>query len=210
MSTDPATLSTTRRALHGVAELVLAGPQYADCHSIELRATPGGFGTTGTPDLRVAGVHVVAGDRTEPIGGHTPRTLAAALGLAVTRLDEVYGGGPGVAEDDPLDLDEACAAQLADAFAAGDEALRALAPDTTPVLWPEHFDIGITLGKVNYGVSPGDDQLPVPYAYVGPWTPPPRDEFWNKPFGAARELSTLPGAAGVLAFFEEGRDRLGR
>ena len=41
----------------------------------------------------------------------------------------------------------------------------------TPVLWPEHFDVGITLDKVNYGVSPGDDDIPEPYAYVGPWTP---------------------------------------
>jgi hypothetical protein len=24
------------------------------------------------------------------------------------------------------------------------------------VLWPEHFDVGITAGAINYGASPGD------------------------------------------------------
>jgi hypothetical protein len=37
-----------------------------------------------------------------------------------------------------------------------------------PVLWPEHFDIGITIDAVNYGASRGDDHIAEPYAYVGP------------------------------------------
>ena len=28
--------------------------------------------------------------------------------------------------------------------------------DSSPILWPEHFDVGITLDQVNYGLSPGD------------------------------------------------------
>ena len=40
----PAELSTTRRALHAVAELLIAGPQYEAVGDIRLAARPGGFG----------------------------------------------------------------------------------------------------------------------------------------------------------------------
>jgi hypothetical protein len=33
-------------------------------------------------------------------------------------------------------------------------ALRSFAPGLEPVLWPEHFDLGIKLDEVNFGVSP--------------------------------------------------------
>jgi hypothetical protein len=81
-----------------------------------------------------------------------------------------------------------------------------LAPDQQPVLWPEHFDVGIVRAEVNYGVSPGDSRIPEPYAYVGPWTPRTGD-FWNTSFGAARPLTTLGDDRGVLAFFREGEER---
>ena len=85
----------------------------------------------------------------------------------------------------------------------GDLALAALAPDVERVLWPEHFDLGLSLDEVNYGVSAGDTFLEVPYAYVGPWTPGAvSGAFWNAPFGAARPLTDLPDLA---AFFAEGR-----
>jgi len=204
-----ARLVTTRRSLHGVAELVLAGPQHAQTGEISLRAVPGGFGTTHTPDLRVVGTDVVGPSATVGISGHSPATLAAALGVQETSLAQVYSDGAGVAPDDLLDVDAAAAALVADAFAAGDAALRSLAPDETPILWPEHFDIGITVTEVNYGVSPGDGFLAVPYAYVGPWAVPVADDFWDAPFGAARPISDFPDADAVLAFFVEGRDRLG-
>jgi hypothetical protein len=69
------------------------------------------------------------------------------------------------------------------------------------VLWPEHFDLGVTLDEVNYGVSLGDGYLAEPYAYVGPWQPR-TGPFWNAPFGAARPLRDVPDVAG---FFAEGR-----
>jgi len=103
---DERSLAVTRRSLHGVAELVLAGPQHGRGGGIRLRVVPGGFGTT---------------------------------------VDEV-----------------------------------------------------------NYGVSPGDDHLPEPYAYVGPWTPP-TGAFWNAPFGATRTLAEL---SDVLEFFTAGRSLL--
>jgi hypothetical protein len=41
------TLVLTRQSLHGVAELVLAGPQYRQSGTIRLRAVPGGFAPAG-------------------------------------------------------------------------------------------------------------------------------------------------------------------
>jgi hypothetical protein len=198
-------LVATRRSLHGVGELVLAGPQHAQTGEISLRSVPGGFATTHTPDLRVVGTDVVGAGATVAINGHTPATLAAALGVEATSLSQVYRDGSGLALDDPLEVDAAAASQVADAFAAGDAALRALAPDETPILWPEHFDIGISVGQVNYGVSAGDGYLAVPYAYVGPWAPPAQDGFWNAPFGRAVPVAEIDD---LLAFFVEGRDRL--
>ena len=77
------------------------------------------------------------------------------------------------------------------------------------MLWPEHLDVALSLDEVNYGVSPGDSLIPVPYAYVGPWVVPPLDDFWTAPFGAVRLLDEHVGSDVVLAFFEEGRRRLG-
>ena len=96
--------------------------------------------------------------------------VAADAGLTARSLDDVYSGGSGLTEDYTLTVDGACAAELTEAFRVGDEALAEFAPDAQRVLWPEHFDLGITLDRVNYGVSPGDADIGVPYAYVGPWT----------------------------------------
>ena len=205
---DGPMLDNTRRALHGVAELVLAGPQHAETGEISLRAVPGGFGTTHTPDVKVVGTDVVSPDATVGINGQTPASLAAALGIEARTLSALYTDGPGVALDELLEVDAEAAAAVADAFAVGDAALRALAPDETPILWPEHFDIGITVGEVNYGVSAGDGYLAVPYAYVGPWSAPPQDDFWNAPFGRALPIDQIGDADAVLAFFTAGRDRL--
>jgi hypothetical protein len=205
------TLAETRRALHGVAELVLAGPQHASADTVRLRVVPGGFATTvADPPCLLLGSYVERGGLTAAVDGSTPRELADALGLVASTLDHVYGDGSGVGLDDVLRIDEDAVADLTDAWSAGDEALRRLDPAQQPVLWPEHFDIGISLDEVNYGVSPGDATIPEPYAYVGPWTVPGPDEFWDRPFGAARLLGDLAGTDAVHAFFEEGRRRLGR
>jgi hypothetical protein len=203
MATDDRLIST-RRSLHAVGELVLAGPQHEATGEISLRSVPGGFATTHTPDLRVVGTEVVGEAATVAINGHTPETLAAALGVVATGMADLYPDGSGFALDDPLDVDEEGAADVAAAFAAGDAALRALAPDETPILWPEHFDIGISVEEVNYGVSGGDSYVAVPYAYVGPWSPPPQDDYWNAPFGRALPVSEIDD---LLEFFTRGRQR---
>ena len=53
-------------------------------------------------------------------------------------------------------------------------------------------------------MSPGDAGHPLPYAYVGPWTPR-QGPFWNASFGAVRAAAELPDADAVAAFFAEGR-----
>jgi hypothetical protein len=169
---DDETLSQTRRSLHGVAELLLAGPQYRACGDIRLRVRPGGFGTMATPDLRVSGTSLLAGSVRVPLTG-TYAEVADAAGLEARTLDDVYHGGTDLGASDKIIVDADAAVVVARAFELGDAALRSFAPSAAIVLWPEHFDIAITLDDVNYGVSPGDGYLPQPYAYVGPHTPPP-------------------------------------
>jgi hypothetical protein len=206
---DPdAALDATRRALHGVAELVLAGPQYAATQEIALRVVPGGFATVAGPEVRLSDGLVAVGDTALVVSGSTPRALLAGLGLPYRSLRDVYADGSGVGLDDRLTLDDDALDLLTRGWEWGEAALRRLAPAETPVLWPEHFDVGITVDEVNYGVSPGDGTIPVPYAYVGPWTVPAADEFWTHAFGAARTISDLGDADAVLAFFEEARRRV--
>jgi hypothetical protein len=193
--------TTTRRSLHAVAELIMAGPQYRRSGTIRLRVTPGGFGTIAEPDLRVEGHELVAGSVRLPLHGASLQELGVATGADAGAPEQLYTDGSGAAPEDVLTVDAAAAELLARSLALGDAALRDFAPDTTPVLWPEHFDLGIAIDKVNYGVSLGDGYLDEPYAYVGPWEP--RDgAFWNAPFGAARPLTELDD---VPAFFAEGR-----
>jgi len=199
-----ARLVVARHALHAVAELLLAGPQYRASGTIRLRVQPGGFATVAEPALRVEGAELVAGDRRLALPGATCAALAGALGVEAGAPAGLYSEGSGADAEKVLDFDPAAADLLLGCFAEGDTALRLFAPDQQPVLWPEHFDLGITLDEVNYGVSPGDAYAPEPYAYVGPWTR--RDgDFWNAPFGATRPMSELAGAEAVAAFFTTGR-----
>ncbi|WP_067668288.1 hypothetical protein [Nocardia miyunensis] len=194
----------TLRSLHGVAELLLAGPQHRASGTIRLAAAPGGFATTATPRLAVDG-NVLRADGAEigALAGVTYAALAAAAGVSAQAPQGVYADGSGVSPQDTIEVDPGCARVIAGAFETGDRALRAFAPANTPVLWPEHFDLALTDAEVNYGVSPGDGAIGEPYAYVGPWT---RREgpFWNVPFGAARTLTELGDAEGVRDFFAEG------
>jgi hypothetical protein len=203
MDTQP--FERTRASLHGIAELVLAGPQYTASDTIRLRVTPGGFGTVAAPDLRVDHLDLVTAAARLPLGG-TFAGLARAAGVEARALRDVYSGGPDVGPDDLLVVEPDAAAVVLGTFALGDLALRRFAPDLEPVLWPEHFDLAITVAEVNYGVSTGDTQVPEPYAYVGPWTPR-EGAFWNTAFGAARPITELTDADALVAFFEEGARR---
>jgi hypothetical protein len=201
-------LAMTRRSLHGVAELVLAGPQYQATGKLRLGVIPGGFATTLTPRLRVDGSRVAGAEGVVvAIGGRTPHTLGAELGVAAGRPEGVYGGGSGVDLDETLALDPDEVGVIMKALELGHNSLVAFAADETPVLWPEHFDVAIRVYGVNFGVSPGDGFIDEPYAYVGVASPPARDTFWNAPFGAAVPLCELSDVSAVTGFFAEGRGR---
>jgi hypothetical protein len=107
-----------------------------------------------------------------------------------------------------VDADPRAVEVILDAWRVGDRALRRFDGDQQPVVWPEHLDVAIVSGAINYGVSPGDGFQARPYAYVGPHEPR-TGPFWNAPFGAARPLDELDGEQDVLAFFRAGRQAAG-
>lgn len=206
--TEPAqpaadTYTETRRGLHGLAELVLAGPRFRQTGDLRLRVRPEGIGTWESPVVSVAGGEVVTGDTRVTAHGLTIAEVARRAGLAPSPLDDVYSDGPHVAVSESLRLDPECLQVIERAFSLGDRALQQFDPEAERTLWPEHFDVATTVEEVNYGVSPGDGFLGRPYAYVGPHHQVPGD-FWNAPFGAARLLDDLGDAAAIAAFFAEG------
>ena len=208
---DEPVLVETRRGWHAVGELVIAGPQYRAHGTIRLRTTAGGFAGVALP-LAVVGPELVWPTGSAALSGRSCRELAESAGVEPGRADDLYHDGCDLGLDDPLAVDASAAHLIALWLAAGDAALRSFAPSTQPVLWPEHFDLAISVGEVNYGVSPGDSFHATPYAYVGPWTVPTETDgsFWNAPFGAIRRAEELSDAAAIAAFFAEGRRRAAR
>jgi hypothetical protein len=188
---------------------VLAGPQYRATGKIRLGVIPGGFATvTLTPRLLVDGTQIAGGGgASAAIGGRTPRDLGAALRVVAGKPEGLYGDGSGVDLDEALDLDPEQAGVILGALARGHDALVAFAPGETPVLWPEHFDVAVSVQDITFGVSPGDGFLGEPYAYVSVSSLPAGDTFWNAPFGAAVPLRELPDATAVSGFFTQGRER---
>ncbi len=210
----------TRRGLHIVAEHVLGAARYKAVGRIGLEVSPGGFATPAFDGriLRVEGTELVvedpSGERRAPLT--TVAAAAALAGVEPGMPETVYRPATPLAPEAPLGLDSSSAAELARRLGLADEALRAFAAEVvpasppTPTLWPEHFDVGITLDKVNYGGSPGDDAIDEPYLYVGPWARPlPDNGFWNQSFGAVRTMSEIGDVDAALAFYRAGRAAAG-
>jgi hypothetical protein len=162
----PATFAETRVGLHKVAEAVVS-PARQPANEIALRYTRGGF---GTPFFEQDGadcqVRVEDGE------------LVRQRGTEETR--------------EPLpNVDTAAASALGDFYGLACSVLEQLRADegdgdpSTVQLWPEHFDLAIELGsepagqRANFGASPGDDDHPEPYLYVGPWSAEVSGELWN-------------------------------
>ena len=202
-------LVRTRRALHAVAEHVLAGPQHRATGTIKLRVAAGGFRTWTEPSIAVVGGDVGRDGTAHSISGRTARELGNLVAVEAGAPVGVYGDGGDVGIDDVLAVDLGCARQLADDYARGDAALRLLVLGAQPVLWPEHFDVGIRADEVNYGVSPGDGYLAEPYAYIGV-DPVPDGAYWNAPFGRTAPMAELTTVDAVWDFFDEGRRRTGQ
>jgi hypothetical protein len=215
-------LTATRTSLHQVAEHVLsAARKRATGHEIALLPGPGGVRTPPLPDGRV--IAVIDGDiavidddgvRRAPLT--TARAAADFVGTEAGFPWTKHPPGTESRPDAPLEIDLAAARLLAGWFALGDTALRDLATrlspgaEPTPQIFPEHLDLAITVAEVNYGVSPGDDAIPDPYLYVGPFDGPPAGDeaFWNAPFGAYVTIGDVGTAAAAVAFFLKGNQLL--
>jgi hypothetical protein len=199
----------TRRQLRGVAESLIAGPQYRAAGTIRLAVRPAGFAGTALP-IEVQGADLIWTDGRVPLSG-TLAAVAAAAGVVAGPPVGVYQLADPLAPDTELAIDPAAADVVCRSLYAGGGALVAFARDQHPVLWPEHFDVAVTVDKVNYGVSPGDSYQDRPYAYIGPRSPR-TGEFWNAPFGAVLPLDTTAAETDLLGaiseFFERGRAHL--
>ncbi len=211
MSTVPEdVLVSTRAALHGLAELVMAGPQHRASGTIRLRVAPGAVETVAQPALRLTAESLSGpGGEVSLAGPTTPRAIGGAVGVVPGEPQGLYGDHAPVGLDDTVVVDHEAAIALLDWFAVGAAALLEFASEAKAVLWPEHFDLAITLDEVNYGISPGDGYSAQPYAYVGPWRPV-ADPFFDAPFGAVRHWDAVPDVASLVAFLAEGRRRAGR
>jgi hypothetical protein len=152
-------------------------------------------------------------------GGFSTRAFPGSDGE--TRI-EVVGPGlvrhvAGVETREPIEgIDLAAADVLYAWWGLGNDVLRGLVPASGEtlseiVLWPEHFDISVTVtlangASANLGFSPGDDFSAEPYVYVGPWETKTGD-FWNASFGAVRTYTEIQ-SGDAAAFLAEGLDHL--
>jgi hypothetical protein len=193
----------SRRQLHGVAEMLIAGPQYRSHGTIRLRVTAHGFAGVEAP-LAVEGMEFVWAGGRAPLRGSIA-DLAAAAGIEAGAPAGVYDSSGAVTEGAVLDLDAESVHRAQESLRIGANALTSFAGQD-PVLWPEHFDVAVTRDEINYGVSPGDSYHPTPYAYIGPWTPR-TGPFWNAPFGALLDMSVRADSDHLIGFFNEGRER---
>jgi hypothetical protein len=192
-------VTRTRAALHAVGESVIAGPQYRADGTIRLALRPEGFAGAVLP-VAVEGTELVWPGGRMPIDGATCAELGRAAGLEAGPPAGLYHDGAAVALDERLRVDGAEAAALVAWYALGDVALRALGAPGEPVLWPEHFDLAVTVGDAAVGVSPGDGYSPEPYAYVSVERPP-RGALWNAPFGASLAAAAVSQPSDLEAFF---------
>jgi hypothetical protein len=215
----PPTFAATRDALHAVAEHILAPCRYQATGHIGLRPAHQGFGTPkGEREVRVEADVLVDGRRREQLS--TLRAAGEFLGITPGVPAGVYAPATPLDLDAPLDIDPDAARALGDwyGFCAGlldvvmADADASDAPDEVQ-LWPEHFDIAMSLGpdgaRANYGGSPGDGDHAEPYLYIGPWSMEGRDgEFWTESFGASSSYAALLDGADGLAFLRQGRELL--
>jgi hypothetical protein len=217
----PKTFAATREALHRVAEQIVA-PARKPHNEIALAVTPGGF---GTPPFDFEGkrmqVRCEGAELVRQVDGEERRAVLVTLADAAELIGPALFPDGAPDDREPLGIDAVAADRLADFYACGNEALErfrdGLPPDAAASeinLWPEHFDVAIEAGaegagqRANYGASPGDDDHPEPYVYVGPWTARPEGAFWNATafpgaeLGYADLLAAPDPVAATLEFFD--------
>jgi hypothetical protein len=217
--TLPQQFAETRASLHALAEHVLCAARHRSTGHIGLQVGDGGFATPPFGDdhrtIAVQGEQLVLRadgfQRRAPIS--TLRAAGELVGIEPGAPSSVFKPTTPCNLDTPLIVGAEAARRLADWYALGDEALRRLAheiADDRPsgvTLWPEHLDVGIRAAEINYGASPGDEQIPEPYIYVSPTgldLSATADGFWNEPFGAALTWDSVGSAEDAVDFFLRG------
>ncbi len=198
----PDSFSSTRQALHRIAEQVVA-PARKPHNEIALTQTPGGFGTPPfeyegrSLQVRVEGAELVVSE-----DGAERRAAIESVAQAAELVGaDLFPDGPPT-DSSPLEIDPIAALRLSEFYAFGARVLEALLATVSPAdeptainLWPEHFDIACEAGpeslgrRANYGASPGDDDHPEPYIYVGPWQPQTSGGIWNATGFAGAEVN---------------------
>ena len=220
-------MGSTRDDLHRVAAHVLGRRRFDVSGHYGLRASPAGIATPAfgpEPEvLRIAGPSLVrevgADAASTALDGASLRDLAAFAGVDLQAEFSVGANTPPLGRtDEPLRLDDDELASLVAWFDLGWRALDAFTAQlgegwacTTTQLWPEHFDVGTTVTRldgpsVNLGYSSGDAFSADPYVYVGPWgTERPGDpDYWNAPFGAYVPRQGARDAAAGIDFLRTG------
>lgn len=235
---DDDRLAATRLSWHVLAGHVLAEERWRRAGRIGLYPRADGL---RTPADEPDGIDLVGGRLLLRRDGRTheaPVTTLRDARRVILGTDEdrtrwaeelpIHDPPPQVPADSSLEVDPEVAFWLGAWFQLGERVLERLAADgasvdaSEPTLWPEHLDIAIEVlpedRRASYGLSPGDDGVPEPYAYVAVWYPDRvgglDDPLWNGGSfpGAlltARELAETgdPGAH-LLHWFRERRDLL--
>jgi hypothetical protein len=225
----PQGYAATRNALHRVAEEIVA-PARKPQNEIALTQTPGGF---GTPEFEHDGRRIQVRVEGDQIVVETDGTITSAPITNMAETARLVGEEllPGGMPDDESDLgvDSEAAAALGAFYELSAEVLETFkgelpeeAEPSSTNLWPEHFDIAFEAGseeagsRANYGASPGDENHPEPYLYVGPWSGEAEGELWNaKGFtGAEMDYAELVEAhdprSAALEFFRKRYEALAK
>jgi hypothetical protein len=204
--------------VHALAEHVLCTVRYAAVGRVGLLPAPDGVATPPIEDRTVGlrGRELVDrlpdGERRAPV-----TTLRAAAEHFGTAIGPPPLWSP-VTSPDPdalLAVDGTDLGLLCGWFALVADALATQAPDAEPTLWPEHFDLAVTVndtraGNTTIGGSPGDAEHDQPCVYVLPPCPVPDGDrsFWNEPFGAALPYERVATASDAAAFFADAAARI--
>ena len=209
----PSTFAATRESLRTLACYAISPARKARTGRIGLRPYDGGIATPPFDDgTRIS----VRGDELRtPAGDAVPVTTVAAAAAA---LGCELSSDPGVGHDLPpfdpeshLAIDAAASLALGAWYAFGQRVLDGLPGASEAQIWPEHFDLAVTVSNVNVGFSPGDTFHGDPYLYVGPHDLAALDRddpYWNAPFGAVLPYAALADEATAAAFIDEGLRRL--
>jgi hypothetical protein len=225
----PEAYGRTLADLHRLAVYVVSPAQRLVNGEIILQSTHGGFSTFEYAGhvTRVVDDRLVVDGAAHPIT--TLREAADALGIDPDLgQEEQFDVPPHGNVDEPLAIDLAAAAVLADWFEFATEALEHLRADAGPEddativrIWPEHFDAAIDMGdnaagrRATYGGSPGDRHHSEPYLYASPWAGRIDDFFDDPTFkGASLTYTELLAAPdpddAATRFFAEARNRVRR